>query len=121
MKKYQNVLATRAMSAFVEVLERDGLEATFAAKISNVRRGTVSADILAGRVQVTQPLVVKDCVNECVTQEFAQSMTLSFNLKSKDVAALDAMKAEVDRLFGIAKANLVYGVVPSSSADFAEA
>lgn len=118
MKKYQNVLAQRDKSEFVEVVERGGEQVVFSASSNNVKRGSVTADIVSAKVVYSKPLVVSDCVNTCVTAEFNSGFTLSFNVKKGDVAALDALEAEALRLFAVARTNLVYGIVPSASAEF---
>lgn len=118
MKKYQNVLAQRDKSEFIEVAERDGSTVVFNAVSTNVKRGSVSADIVSARVAYQKPLVKSDCVNTCVTAEFNSGFTLSFNVAKGDVAALDALEAEAKRIFQVARANLVYGIVPSAAQDF---
>lgn len=118
MKKYQNVLAQRDKSEFIETAERDGSTAVITASTTNVKRGTVNADIVSARVAYQKPLVKNDCVNTCVTAEFNSGFTLSFNVAKGDVAALNALEAEANRIFQVARANLVYGIVPSAAEDF---
>lgn len=119
-KMYQNIQATRSQSSFVEVLNRPSAEVTFDSRVASVTRAGVSERFTSLRMRFARPLEVKACGNECVTGIFDTGFTLSANVKYNDVAALDAMKAEVDRLFAAAKANLVAGIVPGAASTFSE-
>lgn len=118
-KAYQNVLSSRTNSVFVEIGERKGEEISFTTKTNSVKRGSVSAVIQVGRVALSKTVTVVDCVNPCVTAEFQSGFALQFNVVKGDVAALDAMQAEINRVFALAKANMVHGVLPSPIATFA--
>lgn len=118
-KAYQNVLSSRTNSVFVEIGDRVGEEISFTTKTNSVKRGSVSAVIQSGRVALSKTITVADCVNPCVTAEFQGGFALQFNVVKGDTAALDAMQAEVNRVFALIKANMVHGVLPSPTATFA--
>lgn len=118
-KAYQNVLSSRTNSVFVEIGDRVGEEISFTTKTNSVKRGSVSAVIQTGRVALSKTITVADCVNPCVTAEFQGGFTLQFNVVKGDVAALNAMQAEVNRVFALIKANMVHGVLPNPTASFA--
>lgn len=116
--KYQNVLAQRNSSTFVEVGERDGSELNLSAKANRVTKGGVSTKFAAGKVSYTKPVTVEGC-DACVTQEFQGSFNLGFNVPAGDVEMVEAFEAEVIRIFALVKADLVHGIMPASSSNFA--
>lgn len=120
MKKYQNVLAQRNRAEFVEVLERDGIELLVTSKKSTVKRGLVSAEFSAGRINLTKPVLVPSLTDASVSDQFASSLNLSFNVPAADVTVLTAYKAEVDRVFALIHANMLHGIVPAAADTLAE-
>lgn len=118
MKKYQNVLVSRNASTFVENGSYDGSTIDFASKSTRVTRGAMGTDMVSGRVVYQEPVVLKDCNNDCVTVELSGGFTMSFNIQKGDVTALDRMQAEANRIFTLAKTSLVHGLVPSSAETF---
>lgn len=119
--KYQNDSISPSRSTFVETGLRVGESVAFAASVANVKRNTVTVKMVSAKASYEKITPVQACDNTCVVAEVSSGFTLSFNVKYGDSAALAAMKAEALRLFAVAEANMLYGVVPGAAETFAEA
>lgn len=120
MKKYQNVLAGRDKSTFVDVANRDNSELTFTSKTAVMRNNGAQAQVVAGSVTVTKPKAVANCATECEAFRFTESVSIRFNVEQFDTTSLDALKAEVDRVFLLVKQNLSGGILPAISDTFVD-
>lgn len=118
---YQNDSISPNRSTFVETGLRLGESAAFSASAANVKRNAVTVKMVSGKVSYEKVTPIQACDDACVVAEVMSGFTLSFNVRHGDSTALAAMKAEALRLFAVAEANMVYGVVPSAAETFAEA
>lgn len=108
---YTNVQRTRNISEFVESATYSGAAVTCSSKQMSVKKNSVSTQICHGKLSYTSPFTV---VNGDSSAEFSGSFSLAFNVERGDVAALEAMHAEVDRLFTVVKRDMAHGNVPSA-------
>lgn len=117
-KKYQNVLASRDKSTYVDVANRDGSEVTFTSKVATMAKNGAQAHVVAGSLAVNVPKVVTNCATACEAFRYTQSVMVRFNVEQYDTASLDALKAEVDRIFALVKQNISGGILPAISDTF---
>lgn len=118
MKKYQNVLNTRNASTFVDVANQSGSELVFGVKTAQMSRNGGSIVLVNGSLSLTRPKAVQSCTAPCEAFRYTESVSLRFNVAQFDLATLEELHTEVDRVFGLAKANLVAGVLPAVSDTF---
>lgn len=118
MKKYQNVLASRDKSTFVDIANLDNSEITFTGKTATMAKNNAQALVTSGSITLSKPKVVKNCVTECEAFRFTESVSIRFNVEQHDIASLDALKAEVDRVFALVKQNLTGAILPAISDTF---
>lgn len=117
-KKYQNVLASRDKSIFMDVVNRDGSEITFTSKVATMAKNGAQAHVVAGSIAVNVPKAVTNCTTGCEAFRYTQSVALRFNVEQYDIDTLDALKAELDRVFALIKQNISGGVLPAVSDTF---
>lgn len=120
MSLYQNQAADTGRSQFARV-EPDGTMSVmfFTGKRSSVAlSSTVKKNMVSGGITLTRQKNVAESGEPQVLA--TNSVKLTYNLVEGDIATLDAVKAEVDRVFAIAKDQyqLAHGLVPPSSATF---
>lgn len=120
MKKYQNVLSSRTASTFVDVANKDSSELIFASKPAIISRNGSSVTMVSGSLLLNKPKAVMNCATSCEAFRVTESVSIRFNVEQYDTTSLDALKAEVDRVFALVKANLTGGVLPAVSDTFTD-
>lgn len=119
MSKYQNTSLKQGNSTFIDVEDFNGSTLAFTAKLNRVQVSTQSVDVATAKVVLVKPTPVYACDDaerSCRLGVLNEVFRLEFN--ATDVASVDAMQAEMERIFALVKGRLVKGIVPGAADTF---